>query len=304
MATLIGRQDIGLFDNGSFESGKVTNFWGGGEIYSGDAKRGRYSYRQNTSAQWLGEQRIEVDTTKTYTLSYSLRTLNRDSAGNLSRSYLGFACFDQFDNFCELRTQGGVGDTYLSRPLNPGDPYAYIQSSSGWYTGANVTTQPNYFRHLVIFPATHPLYYRPHYYSRIGLYEYNIIYKSLVQTEQGDWQMKLSNYSDDSDLNMPNIGYPLPAGTPVSRGAAGGTYNYAFGYREYPETWTTYQVTFTGESRNSDVPFRYATKYIRFMILGNYAMNNVGGTYPYPQFLMDDLILIENKNGKQFNFTY
>ena len=30
MSTLIGRQDIGLFDNGSFESGTVTNFTGAG----------------------------------------------------------------------------------------------------------------------------------------------------------------------------------------------------------------------------------------------------------------------------------
>lgn len=304
MSTLIGRQDIGLFDNGSFESGSVTNFWGGGQIYSGDAKRGKYSFRQNTSAAWLGSQSVDVDPTKTYTLSYTVRTLNRSSANRLSKHYLGFACFDQFNNFCELRTQGGVGNTFLSRDLNPGDAYAYIQSASGWYTGADVTANRNYFRHLVIFPPTHPYYSRPHYYSRIGLYEYNIIYKSLVQTAQGDWQMKLSNYSNDADLNMPNIGYPLPAGTPVSRGAAGGTYNYAFGYRDYPETWTTYQTTFTGESRNSGVPFRFATKKIRFMILGNYALPNDGGTYPYPEFLLDELIFIENKSGRTYNFIY
>ena len=34
---------------------------------------------------------------------------------------------------------------------------------------------------------------------------------------------------------MPNIGYATPAGTPISRGVAGGTYNYALGNPNYPE---------------------------------------------------------------------
>ena len=31
-----------------------------------------------------------------------------------------------------------------------------------------------------------------------------------------------------------------------------------------------FQLVFTGESRNSSTPFRYATKYIKFLILMNY----------------------------------
>ena len=71
---------------------------------------------------------------------------------------------------------------------------------------------------------------------------------------------------------MPSIGYSTPAGTPVSNGQAGGTYNYALGSPIYPEEWTRYATApFTGEDRTSSVPFRYSTKYIKFLILRNHA---------------------------------
>jgi hypothetical protein len=46
--------------------------------------------------------------------------------------------------------------------------------------------------------------------------------------------MRLANTSNVT-INMPNIGYATPAGTPISRGLAGGTYNYAHGAPNYPE---------------------------------------------------------------------
>ena len=46
-------------------------------------------------------------------------------------------------------------------------------------------------------------------------------YNALTQTGTGDWQMVLENGT------LPDYGYSLPAGTPVSRGVAGGSYNYA-----------------------------------------------------------------------------
>lgn len=70
---------------------------------------------------------------------------------------------------------------------------------------------------------------------------------------------------------LSNYGYSLPAGTPVSRGVAGGSYNYALGAPTYPTSWTRYATgVFTGENRNSSTPFRYRTKYIKFLILRNY----------------------------------
>tara|TARA_B110000908_G_C10188826_1_gene419420 strand:- start:924 stop:1301 length:378 start_codon:yes stop_codon:yes gene_type:complete len=90
-------------------------------------------------------------------------------------------------------------------------------------------------------------------------------YSSLVQTGTGDWEMVLENGT------LPDYGYALPSGTPVSRGAAGGSYNYALGAPTYPTEWTRYSTpVFTGSNRNSGHPFRNATKYVRFLILRNY----------------------------------
>ena len=62
-----------------------------------------------------------------------------------------------------------------------------------------------------------------------------------------------------------------PIDTYLSNGRAGGTYNYALGNPTYPTTWTRYSTSiFTGASRNSGTPFRFGTKYIRFLVLRNF----------------------------------
>jgi hypothetical protein len=97
---------------------------------------------------------------------------------------------------------------------------------------------------------------------------------------------------------MPNIGYATPAGTPISVGQAGGTFNYALGAPNYPETWTTYTTSpFTGENRNSSIPFRQATKYIRFLNLVNYNYREetVGNSARY---LIDNVILVQSPNNQ------
>jgi hypothetical protein len=91
---------------------------------------------------------------------------------------------------------------------------------------------------------------------------------------------------------MPDVGYPLPAGTPVSRGAAGGSYNYALGTGPYPEEWTQFKTTIPAntEVRNSDRRFRPGTKYIRFLILGNYYARS-GSITTKPVFGLDNIAL-------------
>ena len=74
-------------------------------------------------------------------------------------------------------------------------------------------------------------------------------------------------------------------------GVAGGTYSYVF----YPAeaafgSWSTHTSDkFTGENRNSSTPFRFATKYVSFMHLINYAVPN--GTSPLPVMLFGDVKL-------------
>lgn len=311
MSIQFGRKDFGLFQNYNFEEG-TDRGWATGarEIYFGessdDVPTNQYSlktYSRWSSASWNNEW-LPVDPTKTYTLSYRVKGLTKSTNANGDpvrdpRHYLGFACYDSNYRFIDLRNCGGVGNTYLSRDLNVGDTHAYVQSSSGWPTGADTTGTTYYFRNFIVYPATHPEYYQAHRYTRIGFGDYNIYVKSAVQMPEGDWQMKFCDASNN-DLTWQYSAYPTPAGTPVARGVAGGTFNYCFGYRTYPvgSDWTTLVTTFTGETRNSGTPFRYNTANLRAMILQNYALPNDGGSVPYPETLFDRMIFIENPDNK------
>jgi hypothetical protein len=272
MATIYNRNNFGLFTNGDFREGSNSNFTMGTfnntDQFSGI---GCLEFTGGGGGGGFSNQFIEVDTTQTYQMIAYARTLQRGSQNNsLAGGHIGFSCYDSKFRFIDLRHCGGVGNTTLSRNLNSGDTHLYLTSNSGWVTGADVTGTNAIFRHVLVFPSTHPEYNRPHEYTRIGLGDFNIYYKSMVQTAQGDWELKLAT-STNVDTTFPNIGYTTPAGTPISIGVAGGTYNYALGAPNYPETWTKYSTApFTGENRNSSVPFRFATKYIQFLILRNH----------------------------------
>lgn len=246
---------------------------------------------------WLSNEFIEVDTSKYYQFAVNVKTIEKSYNNRLGSGHIGFACYDEKKRFIDLRHCGGVGNTYLSRALNSGDEYVYIQSNSGWVTGSDVTSTTYYFRHIMISPPNHPEYGTAHEYTRIGYGDYNIYYKSLVLTDQGDYQLKIST-SSNADSTMPNIGYSTPAGTPVFRGVAGGSYNYALGAPTYPESWTTMKTgVFTGENRNSSVPFRYATKYVKFLNLANYNYRNERDG-DSARYAFDSIFLTEVKPNK------
>lgn len=290
---------FGLFNNGDFRLGNNTNFtWGTFNNTDQFAGNGCIEFTGGGGTA-MSNEFVEVDTSKTYQLLLYARTLRRGSQNNsLAGGHLGFACFDSSFRFIDLRNCGGSGNTTLSRPLNPGDTHAYFNSASGWVTGVDVTGTRQIFRHVILFPPTHPEYNRPHQYSRIGFGDFNIYYKSMVQTSQGDWAVKLAN-SSGGDIEMPNIGYATPEGTPVSRGIAGGSYNYALGAPNYPETWTRYATApFTGENKNSGTPFRFATKYIKFLVLRNY--NRRGESPQDHKWALDNIFFTQVPAGVDY----
>jgi len=224
-------------------------------------------------------------------MSVRAKTLTNSSPNNyLGIGYLGFSCYDQFYNFIDLRNCGDNGNTTLTRACNPGDSYIYIASASGWTQNMS---DLYYYRNVLFFPATHPYYGSPWKYTRIGYGDYNIYYNSITDVSGNgtEWRLGLSSDGTNS-MTMPNVGYSLPIGTPISRGIAGGTYNYALGYQEYPATWAQYDTGwFTGESYNSSVPFRYKTRYITFMNLPNYGRTGETTTAKY---LYDDVLLYQS----------
>lgn len=272
-----------LFTNGDFETGSNANFTFS-SVSSSQGRGGSYGLIMQTNNQHVqGSQYVEVDTSKYYRMTVDTKTILRSSPNNyLGSGYLGFATYDQFYNFVDLRHCGGVGNTTLTRTLNPGDSYAYVASVSGWSTSTTY-----YFRHLMFNPATHPYYSTPWGYSRIGYGDVNICHANTWTWTGSDYQVAIQNTSN-VNMTMPNVGYALPAGTPVFTGQAGGTYSYVFGNPSHPEYWNRYDSGwFTGENRNSSLPFRHGTKYIRFMVLSNYARSETISA----QYIFDNIRL-------------
>jgi hypothetical protein len=297
MGTTYGRKEFGYFQNGNFIQNSNAGYtWG--TINSSSAYEGQYCIQGvgGGGATGLGTEYIPVDTTQTYQMIAYARTLQRGSQNNsLAGGHIGFSCYDKNKNFIDLRNCGDIGNTTLSRNLTSGDSYVYLTSTTGWSTNPTVT-----FRTILLYPSTHPDYSTAHKYSRIGFGDYNIYYNSASITlmQEGDYRLELVN-SSNVPTTFPNIGYSTPAGTPVSNGQAGGTYNYALSNPNYPETWTRYTTPpFTGESRNSEYPFRYGTKFITFMILRNYNFRTES-----PQdhiWALDNIFFGICQNGKDY----
>jgi len=289
-----------FYTNGNFQfltsGGAIQNFTGG--IVNSTTKLDGYNYSlQMPQVQYntyFSDNFVEVDTSKSYVMTVKNRTLTKGGSGNnvLSGGHTGFATFDSSYRFIDLRMCGGVANTVLTRPLSPGDSYVYVSNQNNQWSAPN---SEYYFRHFMIYPPSHPEFYKPWEYTRIGYGDVDIYYNEVTDIGGGELRLRFSNYDGSSWVTFPNIGYPTPAGTPVMNGVAGGTFSYVF----YPTEgsfggWSTYTSSpFTGENRNSSVPFRYGTKYILFMHLINYAVP--GGTSPLPVMLFGDVTLEQVK---------
>lgn len=256
MGVVYNRNNYGLFKNGDFRFGNLNFSFGTANTTNQLSGIACLQIVGGGGATSLSDEYVEVDTTKNYQMIAYARTISRGTAGTLAGGHLGFACFDQFYNFIASVNNGGIGNTTLSRQANPGDTTLYITSNASWHTGTTAV-----WRYINFFPATHPLYSTPYEYTRLfAAYNQN----SPVSSGSGDFSVSLT-------APLPDWGYPLPAGTPVSNGQYAGTYNYALGNPDYPETWTRYATpVFTGTSRNSVYPFRFGTKYVKFLVLKNY----------------------------------
>jgi hypothetical protein len=290
-----------FYPNGNFQfltaGGALQNFTNGA-IANNTTKLDGYNYScQMTLPQYNTFQSnnyVQVDTTKTYVMTVKNRTLTKGGTGNniLSGGHTGYITYDSSFRFIDLRNCGGVANTYLTRDLNPGDAYAYVSNQNNQWYPAN---SEYYFRHFMIYPPGHPEFNKPWEYTRIGFPDPEIYYNEITDIGGGELRIRFSNYNGSSWTTFPSIGYATPAGTAVMNGVAGGTYSYVFYPTEAPYgSWATYTSDpFTGENRNSGTPFRYATKYITFMHLVNYAIP--GGTSPAPVMLFGDVTLEQVK---------
>jgi hypothetical protein len=290
--------DSEVLINYNAQKGRYVNFY-----TNGDFKRGNYNFSAGIAnasvtlngapyslqlpqiqyATFTSDYVVQVDTTKNYQMTVNTRTLTKGGPGDdiLSGGHTGFMTFDSSLRFIDLRMCGGIANTVLTRPLNPGDEYAYVSNENNQWSAPGSTY---YFRHFMVYPPLHPEFGFKWTYTRIGYGDVDIYYNEITDIGGGELRFRFAD-SSGNWTTFPNIGYATPAGTGVMNGVAGGTFNYVF----YPTTgaygsWSEYvSDIFTGENRNSSTPFRYGTKYILFMHLINYAVP--GGTSPLPIML-------------------
>tara|TARA_R100001509_G_scaffold43426_1_gene23511 strand:+ start:683 stop:1624 length:942 start_codon:yes stop_codon:yes gene_type:complete len=237
---------FGFFPNGDLQDG-ITNFTNSDATYVSQggphASRdfGYINIDGGNGGSYIGQGLFYPDLNedktalnKDYQQITYVKTLTLDSDGNKSGGHIGMAPYDIDNNRIDQRSLGGRADTFLSRELNAGDSYAYVSGNAGWSTASQ-----SYFRHLTIYPPSHPKYSRPHEYSRIGYPDPSIYYSTAGPevTAEGDYRLTIVN-SSDSATTFPNIGYSTPVGTPVTNGRAGATYPYYNYLHTYPTDWT------------------------------------------------------------------
>lgn len=261
MATIGGPDQFGLWPDADLRSGTNNSWTLGTYQSSGGPNGGSYIRITGGGGSAYLSNRIPVDTSKSYQQVMYAKTFSPGTSGNNAGGHIGFSCYDENDTFIDLRNLKGIGDTQLTRAASPGDTTIYVSDASGWSLSST-----NHQRAFMLFGGQYP-------YS--GGYTRYTVTNNAYSTSGtsniggGEWTVTLnSGLGTYSDV-LVNGSYPV--GTYVANGRAGGTFNYALGAPTYPTTWTRYTTpVFTGESRNSSYPFRYGTKFIRFMILRNY----------------------------------
>jgi hypothetical protein len=299
MATIGGRNNFGLFKNGDFRNATVADFTFG-VLNTTDQYKGSACIQMTggNGSNGFSQEYIEIDPTQKYQQICYVRTLQRGSQTNsLAGGHIGFACYDDEKRYIEQAHLGGRGNTVLTRDANPGDSYIYIADKTGWYQTANTSW---FFRYINFYPATHPKYSTPYQYTRIGRDQVIIYTSSIEQMPEGDYRLQLQNTSGNP-TTLPNVGYSLPAGTPVSNGMAGAGFNYILGNPDYPETWTRFAsgyITGLGNDGLSGYSvFRWGTKYIRFLILLNY--NRSGQTQDHV-WALDNIFFGQITDNKDY----
>ena len=257
-------------NDGSFSLGSGSNDTA---IITTDPYEGDYHFAIQGPLSYVGNLDVEVNWLHKYFMEGYVKSVGAVQ----SKLYMGFYCRDADGNFIDLRNCGGVSNTTLSQDLEDGDTYAYVTSASVF----SATSDTYYFRNLLFFPPNHAKYFRPWWHTRIG-YGSPTMYYSERDTSNNRLRLSTNGNTDGSGDTTWSGGF-IPAGTPVGRGVAGGTYNYCIASNStVPTSWGQLDQTVNGNgypSRNSSCTFRQGTKYIRSMTLNNYGQTSTSALY-------------------------
>jgi hypothetical protein len=269
MGSVYNNKNYGLLANSQLERGTKFSFSSSlMNLYTGGGYSNDYCLVSSKTAfgsTWNNDQFIEINPHDTYFIGCMAKTLNPNYLGNPGSWYAGFSCFDS--NFLSIAPNHlyARGATTLSRNLNQGDSYIYVNDATNFYQNA---TFNNVLSRIIIFPPDHPVYSKPYEYSRI---EFFYDCTDIVLTQEGDYRLTVVN-SNNTPVTVSSAVTPwvTESGVPCanSHAGAGHQYNLA-GNQTIPYDWQTYFGVIGGFSTNSSA-FRWGTKYIKFLQLINY----------------------------------
>jgi hypothetical protein len=221
---------------------------------------------QSVGGSWANSNEfIQVDPNKLYSLSGYFKSVG--TSGSTSLTYYGIDCYDRdYQQIGQYNTYHMVNtETVLSRDLNPGDTVMYVNNASNWKHTADV--------------------YNVKY---VGISN-NINYPDFAYT-RNSFQFSDSNQVNNTiTLVSAYTGPIVNAGTKVANYVNdGGGYRYNGASGAYPSTttWQNYSGTIQYTNiynTSSDNIFRYATKYVKVLMLLNYSQNSTYAT------LVDDI---------------
>lgn len=283
MAAHSGRYQFGLFENGCFQTETNENF-GVYNISTQDALSngicGAVDYNTYGSG-FYSSYYVPIDPSKSYQFAVSVRTTQTNYLGNNGSGHLGIRMRDKNFNLLRYGTinASGTQTAELTRTASPGDTVIYINEP---WSGTNR------FTYVSFYPASHPDYSIPYYTT-----QFNAAYDDTSYTDIGGGE-----YTITLNSGLPNWGYDLPAGTPVSQRIGYVNPNiYTLGAPVYPQTWTTYISSVLGGEAWDGGYFRNGTKYISFLNLRNYnyRSQNAGDSARY---LIDNILWVECPNGQ------
>ncbi len=255
-----------LILNGEMES--LTNWPSNLSIETTDVYEGSGSLKRVGSATVWSSNYIKVDPNKRYRLSGCFKSVGE---GGLSRMYFGVQSWDKNYRQITPHLSNSIENTrtVLAEELNTGDLSVKVSNISDW------VITPSYFRYLSIYPYED---YPEYTYSRNSYIYDDIDYDNSLVI-----------------LRNPYSGVSRSAGTLVSQSRGDyGSYTYAvLRGTNVPNSWRCYSAEIQGDN----VPviswnqFRYATEYIKILVLANYTQD------PTYSVLMDNfkLELIANE---------
>ncbi len=254
---------LNLVNNGYVTTGSNTNFlnltYTNSNYYSSPACFIKASY-----VSFLSNDYIEVDSDNLYNLSGYFKSVG--TSGLSSKLLYGVACYDkEYKEIGQYYTTHYVDtETELAQNLNSGDTIVYLKDASNW----NHSTDPYYERYIAFSN-----------YQDYPDFAYTRNSYSFIESNQTNNTVTLSSAY---------TGQTIVAGTKVANYFAdGGSYRYCGGNGYVSITdWSNFKGNIQYSNKYNlcvSNTFRYATKYIKIMMLLNHSQNDTYAT------LVDDI---------------